>query len=133
MLFLAKDLYHALPIKVITQHVKGHYKGDNREVQHDLNALAADEIAEQFRKNPPPGYTPSTQPYYHPRLGAEVYSGDSAVTSKLKRTVYANLYSDLILNTIWKRNQWDGIAYEAIDWEAFGGAFRSYSKFQEIG
>ena len=132
LLFLAKDLLQQLPINVIAQHVKGHYKGDHREVQHDLNALA-DEIAEQFRKNPPPEYTPSTQPYFHPRLGAEVYSTDSAVTSKLRRTVYENLYTDQLLATIWKRNKWDGIAVDAIDWEAFYGAFRSYIKFKQIG
>jgi len=52
LLVLAKEFLKELPIKVTGKWVKGHYNGDNRMIQHDLNALV-DTMAEQFRLHPP--------------------------------------------------------------------------------
>jgi hypothetical protein len=133
LILLGKDLHQTLPIKVVSKHVKGHYKGDYRDVQHDLNDLA-DEMAEQFRLNPPPGYEPSNFPWYHPAQAAVVLSGDSMITSKLKQVIYESLYFAPLMETIWKRNKWgEAVAFNDVDWLAFGSAFKSYSRYQQIG
>lgn len=133
LILVARDLYRSLPVKITAKHVKGHYTGDYREVQHDFNALA-DTMAEDFRKNPPEGFVPVCSPLTHPMHGAVVEAGGAVITSKLSQVIYGNLYLDPLLDTIWKRYKWDDNVYmEDIDWTAHGRAFKSYSRFQQIG
>ena len=132
LLQVARELRSKLPIKVSSQWVKGHYTGEHRQVQHDLNALV-DFMADQFRRNPPPGYEPSARPYPTPSDRALVYSGGSSITSKLRQVVYSNFFSAPLQATIMKRNQWGESQFQAVDWRAFGLAFHTFSKFKQIG
>jgi hypothetical protein len=72
LLVLAKDILQAIPIQVNNSWVKGHYTGDQREVQHDLNALV-DTLATSFRESPPAGYEPSAEPRFHPLQTVALY------------------------------------------------------------
>lgn len=57
---IAREMCNKMPITIVERWVKGHYKGDDRQIAHDLNDLV-DTMATQFRKSPPRGYTPSTK------------------------------------------------------------------------
>ena len=132
LLVLAKDLAKALPIKVRPEWVKGHYKGNDRLVQHDLNDLV-DTMADRFRRNPPKGFTPTSSPLYHPRHGAVLLRQRSMITSKMKQIVYEQLFQEPLINTICKRFKWSPEAFQKVDWDIFGKTFRTYSKFSQIG
>ena len=131
MLILSKDILRRLPIKVIGKHVKGHYKGDERRIEHDLNALA-DTMAEQFRLDPPKGYEPTSFPLFHRSHVAAAYIEGSMITSKLKQQVYARMYQKDLERTVCKRNRWTEGIFSRIDWHLFGKVFNAYSKFRQI-
>ena len=132
LLVLAKDLLQALPITVRPEWVKGHYSGDNRQVQHDLNALV-DTMADKFRKNPPRGYAPSATPMYHPRHGAVLIRGGSMITSKMKLVVYEQLFREPLVATICKRFKWTASDFQKVDWDIFSKTFRTYSRTKQLG
>jgi len=54
---VARKIWRGMPIRVQGVWVKGHYKGDDREIKHDLNDVA-DYFATQFQRNPPEGFRP---------------------------------------------------------------------------
>ena len=132
LLVLAKDLLSALPIQINHEWVKGHYTGDERMIQHDLNSLV-DSMADKFLQNPPRGYVPTSSPLYHPRHAAIVMRQGSMITSKLKQVVYEQLFHAPLVATICKRYRWTVAEFQQIDWDLFGKTFRSYSKFSQIG
>lgn len=71
LLVLAKDMLRSLPIKVSWNWGKGHYNGDAREIQHDLNSLV-DTLVTAFNDAPPAGYEPSAKPRFHQLLKVAV-------------------------------------------------------------
>ncbi len=67
---LAQALIHIIPIMITTEWVKGHYTGNNRQYQHDLNE-EADKIAGQYQLDQSPHFTirkPLPPPGYKIRL-----------------------------------------------------------------
>mmetsp|Transcript_24137 Transcript_24137/g.34594 ORF Transcript_24137/g.34594 Transcript_24137/m.34594 type:complete len:1267 (+) Transcript_24137:682-4482(+) len=131
LLVLAKDLLKNLPIKVSWGWVKGHYSGDNRQVQHDLNALV-DTLATQFRQDPAAGYEPTAYPMFHPLHKAAVYIDGSMVTKTLSKAIYEQRFQVALMNTVKKRAKWTEVTFQNIDWDIFGKVFKSYSRFHQI-
>jgi len=123
MLGMARKVWKELPITVISKHVKGHYKGENREVQHDLNDLA-DRMAEQFQLNPPQGFHPRKMPLLHPEHEATLYYEGSIVTTAFRDIVYKQVFTKLLQQNIMKKDKWTKQQLEQIAWEAYGAAFR---------
>ena len=132
LLILLREILSILPIRVISKHVKGHYKGDERRVEHDLNALA-DTMAEQFRLGPPKGYEPTSYPQFHKAHIAAAFIEGSMITSKLKSQVYSRMYQKELEQTLCKRIRWTADIFARIDWTIFGKIFKAYSSFQQIG
>jgi len=67
---LAQALIHIIPIMITTEWVKGHYTGNDRQYQHDLNE-EADKIAGQYQLDQSPHFTirkPLPPPGYKIRL-----------------------------------------------------------------
>ena len=93
LLILAKDLLKALPFRVSGNWVKGHYSGNNREIQHDLNA-PVDTLATEFRKDPPEGYEPTAEPHFHPLQEVAIYRDGSMITSKLSTILYEHRFEE---------------------------------------
>mmetsp|Transcript_1981 Transcript_1981/g.3053 ORF Transcript_1981/g.3053 Transcript_1981/m.3053 type:complete len:212 (-) Transcript_1981:2485-3120(-) len=124
-------MLQALPIKVTWGWVKGHYRGDDRKVQHDLNDLV-DTLATKFREAPPEGYDPSSKPHFHRLLGAALYRDGSMITGKLSAIVYESRFQDKLIHTIMKRANLTKAAFQDIDWDIFGKVFRSYSRFHQL-
>ena len=85
LLVLARSILPALPIKVLGRWVKGHYTGDERRVEHDLNDLVND-IANQFLDDHPRGSEPSSFPMFHKSLVAAAYVEGSMITSRIAQT-----------------------------------------------
>lgn len=131
LLVLAKDMLQSLPITISWGWVKGHYTGDNRELQHDLNALA-DELATRFREDPPKGYEPTVKPMFHSLHEAALYKDGSMVTGKLSNMIYERKFLNNLTNTIVKRAGWQPEQFRAVDWDIFGKVFGSYSRFHQI-
>lgn len=102
--------------------VKGHYTGDNREVQHDLNALA-DTLATNFREDPPEGYRPLAKPMFSPLLEAALYQDGSMITATLPKIIYAWSFQGKLTHTFKKRSKWSQDQFQAIDWDIFGKVF----------
>jgi len=69
LLGAARALWQSLPIMVNKQWVKGHYKGNQREIKHDLNDLA-DSLATHSQNAPPAGCKPHRVPLQHPEYEA---------------------------------------------------------------
>jgi len=130
---LARAMRSSLPVEVTGTWVKGHYKGNDRKVQHDLNHQLVDFMADQFRRRPPSGFEPTSRLLSHPSQRAIVYSDRSSITSKLRQVVYRNFFSAPLQVTICKRNKWSVLQFQAVDWQAFGMAFKSFSRFRQIG
>ena len=124
LLVLAKDLLRALPIQVSSAWVKSQYTGDNREIQHDLNALV-DTLATDFQKAPPEGYEPTVEPSFHPLQVAAQYRGGSMITSKLSKKVYECRFEEKLIQTIAKRACWAKEEFQRVDWDIFGRVFNS--------
>ena len=132
LLQLARALHSTLPVTVTGTWVKGHYRGNQSLVHHDLNSLV-DFMADQFRRRPPVEYRPSARPLPHPSHWALVFSDGSAITSKLRQVVYNNFFVSYLQETICKRNKWSASMFRGVDRHAFGLAFKTYSKFRQIG
>ena len=132
LLILLREILSTLPIQVIIRHIKGHYKGDERRVEHDLNALA-DTMAEQFRLDPPKGYEPTSYPQFHKAHIVAAYIEGSMITSKLKSQVYSRMYQKELEQTLCKRYRWTADIFTRIDSDIFGKVFKAYSRFQQIG
>jgi len=130
LLVLAKDMLQALPIRVSWAWVKGHYKGDDRKIQHDLNDLV-DTLATQFRVAPPAGYEPTSKPMFHQLHAAALYRDGSMVTGKLSTIIYERCFQDKLIQTIKKRTKWSDEVFASVDWDAFGKVFSSYSRFYQ--
>mmetsp|Transcript_5492 Transcript_5492/g.8104 ORF Transcript_5492/g.8104 Transcript_5492/m.8104 type:complete len:785 (+) Transcript_5492:1386-3740(+) len=130
LLVLSRDMLKALPITITGEWVKGHYKGDNRQIQHDLNDLV-DTLANQFREDPAKGYEPTAKPMYHPSHEVAVYIAGSMITSKLQRIMYERRFQGKLIQTIQKRAKWTNVEFESIDWDIFGKVFNSYSRFHQ--
>lgn len=127
----AKDMLHSLPIKIAWGWVKGHYTGDNRELQHDLNALV-DELATRFQEVPPNGYEPTAKPMFHFLHEAALYKDGSMVTGKLSKIIYERRFLDNLTTTIVKQAKWQPEHFCSVDWDIFGKVFSSYSRFHQI-
>ena len=54
------------------------------------------------------------------------------MTSKLKQTVYRNLFSPGLEATIKKHAGWTVAQFLSVDWDAYDIVFRSYSKSRRI-
>ena len=106
--------------------------GDNRRVEHDLNALV-DTMASHFRKDPPRGFKPRAQSLTHPLQTAALISGGAIVTSKLKQTIYTNMFAPGLEVTIVKHAGWDARYFSTVDWESHDIVFRSFSRYKRIG
>ena len=116
---------------VLGRWVKGHFTGDERRVEHDLNDLVND-IANQFREDPPRGCEPSSCPMFHRSLVAAAYMEGSMITSKLARTIYERFFLEGLTMTIRKYNKWSEDTFNKVDWDIFGKVFHSYSRFHQI-
>ena len=131
LLLLAKEMLSSMPIKIEGRWVKGHYSGDNRQVEHDLNSLV-DTMATQFREHPPPGFHPSAFPLFHRSHKAAAYIEGSMITSKLVQQIYSRRFQKGLEETLCKRNKWTKQTFLSIDWDIFGKVFKSYSRFYQI-
>jgi hypothetical protein len=134
MLGTARKIWRELPITVTGKWVKGHFTGDNRETQHDLNDLA-DHLAEQFQSNPPQGYHTRRMPLLHPEHEATLYYNGSIMTTKqttFRQIIYRQLFGKALQQNISKKERWTQSQFDSISWEAYGAAFRSQTIFQQI-
>ena len=130
LLVLSRDLLRLLPITITGEWVKGHYKGDNRQIQHDLNDLV-DTLANEFRQDPARGYKPTSKPMFHPLQAAAVYIEGSMITSKLSNVLYERRFQQQQIQRIQRRMKWTTAEFELIDWMMFGKVFHSYSRFYQ--
>ena len=134
LLGAARKLWRELPIKVTGTWVKGHFKGNDREIQHDLNDLA-DKLAEQFQMNPPSGYQTRRMPLLHPEHEATLYFEGSVMTTKqssFRHIIYRQLFSTALRQNIMKKEGWTTAQFNKVSWEAYGAAFRAQTVFQQI-
>mmetsp|Transcript_16534 Transcript_16534/g.23564 ORF Transcript_16534/g.23564 Transcript_16534/m.23564 type:complete len:1161 (+) Transcript_16534:4649-8131(+) len=131
MLGAARAIRRDIPIKVTGTWVKGHYKGNNREIQHDLNDLA-DYIATQFQQNPPEGFRSRRMPALHPHYEAELYHSNSVVTTNFRDILYHQIFAKDLAATIQKRTGWPVARFNGVAWKAYAAAFKSQSKFRQI-
>ena len=129
---MARKIFRETPITIKHRHVKGHYTGDERRVEHDLNALV-DTMANLFRKAPPRGFTPKSLALTHPLQTAVLISEGAIVTSKLKQIIYRNMFAPDLEATIRKHTGWTEAQFLSVDWDAHVIVFRSFSKSRRIG
>ena len=128
---ITRKIAKETPITIKHRHVKGHYTGDEHQVEHDLNSLV-DTMANLFRKAPPRGFTPKSLAKTHSLQTAVLISDGAIVTSKLKQTVYRNMFAPRLQETIKKHAGWTDTQFHSVDWDAHDIVFRSYSKSRRI-
>ena len=128
-LSIARAMYQKMPIEVRGKWVKGHFSGDERQVEH--NAMV-DTMAGSFCKNPPGGYTPPAQSLTHSLQTAALISDGAIVTSKIKQTIYNNMFAQGLEKTIIRNNEWDPSYLQTVDWDAHGIVFRSFSRQKRL-
>lgn len=131
LLGMARALLKRIPVKVTGCWVKGHYKGEQREVSHNLNDIA-DQLAEQFRLSPPAGYTPRRMPSLHPDYEALLYLSGATVTTAFKNIIYRQVFSSDLEANIMRRTGWTPQQFQRISWEEYDAAFRGQTTFQQI-
>jgi len=129
---IARKLVKATPITINHRHVKGHYTGDERRVEHDLNDLV-DTMSKKFRRAPPRGFTQKSLSLIHELQTAALISEGAIVTSKLRKTIYHNMFASGLKETIQKHTGWSDRQFTSVDWDAHDIVFRSYSKSKRIG
>ena len=120
-----------MPVTIRGLWVKGHYTGDNRELQHDLSDWA-DTLAGNFWNEAPPHLLPRGMPYNHPRYEAVVYYKQSSLTANIKMKAYEHRYAKALQATIAKNTKWDPAWFNRISWSAYEAAFRTLTIFKPI-
>jgi hypothetical protein len=128
---LARQIRQQLPIKINHAHVKGHYKGNDREVKHDLNDIA-DDLASQFQHFPPEGYRSRRMPLLHPEYEAVLYYSNSIITMNFRDIIYSQIFSGDLAANIQKKTGWSQGQFHQISWDAYSAAFRKQTTFRQI-
>jgi hypothetical protein len=131
LLGIARDLMKHILFTIMPEYVKFHYTGNNRQLKHLLNE-EADDLANSYRENPHPLFSPSAQPTFHPKQVATIQSNDTTITSKLSITIYSNIYSPLIKDTICKNAGLTSAQFDRIDWNAHEIAYKTLSRYKKI-
>jgi len=131
LLHIGKRLLREIPITVTGKWVKGHFTGKDRKPQHDLNALA-DQLANEFRANPPAGYAPLRRPRQDPFAEATLFYDASVVTSYIPTIVYQQLFGQRLRDTIIKEARLSQIDFDNISWVAHGAVFKAMSRYKRI-
>jgi len=131
LLGAARAIRRELPIKVTGVWVKGHYKGDNRGTEHDLNDMA-DYLATQFQLHPPDGFRPRRMPALHPQYEAVLYNEGSMVNTKFRDIIYSLVFEKALRENIQRRTGWSKSEFDGVAWGAYGSAFRGLTTFRQI-
>jgi hypothetical protein len=125
------DLLLQLPIEVSLKHkwVKGHFKGDRRLLQHNLNEIA-DCLARDFNTTP---RTPCKgNPVICPTSEAELIYRNCVVTSCLLQLVKSSLHDPPLKEHIIQRAKWNHSQFDRVGWVAHAAAFHQHSRLQRL-
>ncbi len=112
--------------------VKGHYTGNNKSVEHHLNA-AAHSLANDFLRQHQGPFNPRAQVIHPPSTEVSIQYDGTALTSNPSTYVKFHLYADKLQHTICKSENWTQEIFHRIDWEAYKKAFSTFSRCQRIG
>ena len=75
---------------------------------------------------------PASQPLFSDLQIITVQTNNTTITSKLSTSIYSNIYSPLIQNTICKSSGLTPTTYNCIDWENHSSAMSTLSHAQKI-
>lgn len=92
--------------------VKGHYKGSNREIQHDLNE-AAHSLAVAALPSPSQGFHCVAPP-----TSLIALSHHHSITSNWQTILRVKAHLAHLCKTICKQTSWTDAQFEMMDWEA---------------
>jgi hypothetical protein len=131
LLLLAKQLVTSIPITIVGQWVKGHYTGNNRKIQHDLNdmadELAGDHLTSQDRHN---GTNTSIIPY--PGYKIRLLKDNKVISSKYFTTISQGRHERHLQEYILRRTKWSWGELNKIDWDSHEKAFKHLTRHQQI-
>jgi len=116
LLGITRDLLKQLPITVKHEWAKSHYTGTNQQPTHDLNNKA-NLFTTTYRNALHPQFIPASQPPFADVQIVMVQTNNTTMTSKLSTTIYFNIYSPLIPNTICKSSGLTPTTSNCIDWD----------------
>jgi hypothetical protein len=120
-----------MPIKLVCEWVKGHYSGNNRAIQHDLNDQADKLVSQHLATQSHPYHTqqlPIVCPNYKVRI---LYNG-SVFTSKLYTTLVEAMHDTALKDYILKKTKWSADTFDQVDWDAHKRAFQHLTQYQKI-
>jgi hypothetical protein len=104
--------------------IKSHYKGHDRDIQHDLNeeahklATSALSLSGIYDHPPPPSLV-------------DLWCGYST-TSKWESTIKELAYSDSLHNTILSNSQWTEEQFNMVDWPTLRQCLNGMSRIQQL-
>jgi hypothetical protein len=113
LIHLAKHLIAITPITVAGEWVKGHYSGNNRKIQHDLNDKA-DELAGEHLDNQTSGSGTNASQIPIPGYKVRLLKENCVITSKYRSI------------------KWSHSEFNLVHWTAHGAAFGRLSCHQQI-
>lgn len=124
-------LLREIPIKVLTQWVKGHSTAKQKNLPETLNTIA-DNLAGAYAKSPDKNFSPKALPLAPPNYRICLVYNNSTITSKLYKILHAAHHSKVITNHILKKTTWTPQVFDLVDWDAHERSFKHLTRNQQI-
>ena len=131
LLILAHHFILQTPFKIKQEWVIGHYISANRQLKHELNRIA-DELVDAYYWNPHPNYQPSPMPRFQPIQVIQISTPTTAITSKLRDTIYSAYYDTQLKTKICENHSLSLETFDRINWITHAQAFSSLTQFSKI-
>jgi hypothetical protein len=123
---VAQALLKLLPIALSNEWVKGHYNGNQRQYQHDLNA-EADTIAGHYQAHQYPHYS-IRKPIPPPDFRVRLLHDSSVITSRIHSVLQTDFHDTPIVDHILRKTGWSKQVFSLVHWDSHERAFRRLSR-----
>jgi hypothetical protein len=124
-------LLRELPMKVLTQWVKGHSTTKQKNLPETLNTIA-DNLAGAYAKSPDKNFSPKALPLASPSYRIHLLYNNSNIASKLYKILHTVHHSEAITNHILKKTIWTTQVFDLVDWDAHERSFKRLTRNQQI-
>lgn len=126
---IIRTLLALIPITVTHDWVKGHYSGNKREFQHDLNE-EADRLAGAYQREQTPHYT-IRKPLIFPGYKVRLLHDSSVITAKAASILVDAYHSSPIVEHIMHKAKWSKATFELVHWDAHEKAFKRLHRYHQ--
>jgi hypothetical protein len=130
LIHLAKHIIIITRITIIGQWVKGHYSGNQRKIQHDLNDKA-DKLAGEHLETQDASKT-KTIPIPCPGYQVRLVKHQCVIISKYYSVIAQEHHNQQLCEYILKKTKWSSTEFNLVNWIAHESAFKRLTLHQQI-